>query len=308
MINAHNAKLVRVITRALGGSVSTQMPLTARKRKDNRFEVVVECIAGSYLGTSRQPYSLDILAFDISAGANPHSESNNFTQRRSEAFDAVGGWPSKVATFTVTLNDIAAVQGHLLRYYAILTSANRIVSFVESPLFLLYRDDLEFGAVPPAEVQPALLNNSREQTYADDARIVKLYTSQTSEIVEDNRPNAGPPRGTSFDLIVQLEAGNVIGQGGGDYTLNFTAINENTGAPEPPLVPVGNPFSERFLAPDWQARGAEFVRTGTGQPIGILRFTIPVGNLTGRFHYNLEFVSANFQVTNLGESNSFILV
>ena len=114
MTNALNAKLVRITTRALGGSVSTQMPLIAGK--DNRFDVVVEGIAGSLLSASGQPYSLEIAAFDISAGTNPHSESNNFTQRRSEAFDAVDGWPGKVATFTVTLNDIAAVQGHLVRY------------------------------------------------------------------------------------------------------------------------------------------------------------------------------------------------
>lgn len=308
MTNAQNAKLVRVTTRALGGGVSTQIPLTSRKRTESRFEVVVEGIAGSYLGTSSQPYTLDILAFDISTGANPHSESNNFTQRRSEAFDAVDGWPSKVATFTVTLNDIAAVQGHLLRYYAILTSANCIVSFVESPLFLLYRHDLELGAGPPTKVQSAVLNNLPEQMNANNARIAKFYTSQTSGLAEDNSPNAGPPRATSFDLIVQLEAGNVIGQSGGDYILNFTAINENTGAPVPALVPAGSPFVEKFLPPDWQARRVDFVRTGAGQPAGILRFNIPVGNLTGRFRYNLEFVTSDFQVTDLWESNSFILV
>jgi hypothetical protein len=63
MTNGQNAKLVRIATRALGGSVSNQMPLTAGK--NNRFEVVVEGIAGSLLSTSGQPYSLDIAAFDI---------------------------------------------------------------------------------------------------------------------------------------------------------------------------------------------------------------------------------------------------
>jgi hypothetical protein len=305
MINAQNAKLTRITTRALGGRVSTQMPLTAGT--DNRFEVVVEGIAGSVLSGSGQPYSLDIVAFDISAGTTPHSKSNNFTQRRQEAFDVADGWPSKVATFTVTINDIAAVQGHLLRYYAILTSANHIVSFVESPLFVLYRHDLRFGARSPINEQSALLYNLREQINVNDARIAYLYTSQTSGLVEDKSPNAGPLRTASFDLIVRLEAGSVIGQGGGDYILNFTAINENTGTPEPRLVPAGNPFMERFRAPDWQACDAGFVRTGAGQPVGILRFNIPVVSLTGRFHYNLEFISSGFQFTELGESNSFIL-
>jgi hypothetical protein len=290
----------------LGGSVSDEMPL--RAGKNNQFEVVVEGIAGILLGTSGQPYSLEIGAFDISAGTSPHSESNIFTQRRLEAFDAANGWPNKVATFTVTLNDIAAVQGHLLRYYAILTSANHIVSFIESSLFLLYRHDLKVGAGSPTEVQSALLSNLPEQMNANDARIANLYTAQTGGLVKDNSPNIGSPRATSFDLIVQLEAGNVIGQGGGNYTLNFTAINDNTATPEPTLVPAGNPFNEQFLAPHWQASGVDFVRTGPSQPVGILRFNIPVGNLTGRFHYNLEFVGSSFQFTDLWESNSFILV
>jgi hypothetical protein len=146
---------------------------------------------------------------------------------------------------------------------------------------------------------------------ANDARIATLYTAQTGGLVEDNSPNAASPAAASFDLIVQLEAGNVIGQGGGNYTLNFTAINDNTAAPVPTLVPTGNPFSEQFLAgagQPWQASGTDFVRTGTGQPTGILRFNIPVGNNTGRFHYNLEFFNAGFQVTELGQTNSFILV
>jgi hypothetical protein len=147
MTNAQNAKLVRVTTRSLGGSVPDQMPLTSGR--ENQFDVVVEGIAGNLLSTSGQPYSLEIVAFDVSAGANPHSEGNNFTQERLEEFDAVYGWPSKVATFTVTLNDIAAVQSHLLRYYAILTSVNQIVSFVESPLFLLYRHDLKVDRSEP---------------------------------------------------------------------------------------------------------------------------------------------------------------
>ena len=187
MTNAQDAKLVRITTRALGGSVSNQIPLTAGK--DSRFEVVVEGIAGILLSASGQPYSLDIVAFDISAGTNPHNENNNFTQRKSEAFDAVNGWPNKVAIFTVTLNDIAAVQGHLLQYYAILTSANQIVSFVESPLLLLYRHDLKASPASETEVRSALLNNLPEQQNANEARIANLYTSQTDGLVEGNSAN-----------------------------------------------------------------------------------------------------------------------
>jgi hypothetical protein len=155
MTNAHNAQLVRITTRSLGGSVPNQAPLTGED--SHEFNVVVEGKAGSLLSTTGQPYSLEIVALDISAGNNPHSESNNFTQKRSEQFDAVDGWPSKVAIFTITLNDLRAIQGHLLRYYAILTSANQIVSFVESPLFLLYRHGLTLDADTPAKTQSPLL-------------------------------------------------------------------------------------------------------------------------------------------------------
>jgi hypothetical protein len=147
MINAHNAKLVRITTRAMDGGVSNDLPLATGG--GNQFRVVVEGTAGRLLSTTGQPYSLEIVASDVTTGANPHSEWNNFTQKRLEQFDGVDGWPHKVATFVVTLNDIAAVQGHLFRYYAILTSANQTASFVESPLFLLYRPGLATDPGPP---------------------------------------------------------------------------------------------------------------------------------------------------------------
>jgi hypothetical protein len=135
MTNANNAKLLRITTRALGGVVPNEIPLASGK--GNQFSVVVEGTAGRVLGASGQPYMLEIVALDITAGANPHSEANRFTQRRLERFDAAHGWPDKVSLFTITLNNRAAVEGHLLRYYATLISANQIISFVESPLFLL---------------------------------------------------------------------------------------------------------------------------------------------------------------------------
>jgi hypothetical protein len=135
MPNANTAKLVRITTRALGGSIFSDTPLSALSYQ---FDVVVEGRSGRVLGVSGQPYRLRISALDLITGANPHSEANNFSQERMERFDALHGWPDKQATFTVTLRNLRAVQGHLFRYYAILTSANEIVSFVESPVFLLH--------------------------------------------------------------------------------------------------------------------------------------------------------------------------
>jgi len=135
MPNANTAMLVRITTRALGGGIPSVTPLNDTS---DRFDVVVEAKSGLVLGASSQPYGLRISALDLTTGANPHSVANNFSQHRTERFDAAHGWPDKVVTFTISLNDPMAVQGHLFRYYAILLSPNQIVSFVESPLFLLY--------------------------------------------------------------------------------------------------------------------------------------------------------------------------
>jgi hypothetical protein len=135
MPNANTAKLVRVTTRAVGGAIFSDTPLSGLS---NRFDVVVEGRSGQVLGASGQPYGLRISALDLTTGANPHSAANNFSQQIIEGFDAAHGWPDKVAIFTVTLKDLMAIQGRVFRYYAILTSANQNSSFVESPLFLLH--------------------------------------------------------------------------------------------------------------------------------------------------------------------------
>jgi len=134
MPNANTAKLVQVTTRAFGGRIFSDTPLSVLSRQ---FDVVVEGKSGQVLGGSGQPYRLRISALDLITGTNPHSAANAFSQERIERFDADHGWPDKQATFTIRVNDPMAVQGHLFRYYAILASANEIVSFVESPIFLL---------------------------------------------------------------------------------------------------------------------------------------------------------------------------
>jgi hypothetical protein len=143
---------------------------------------------------------------------------------------------------------------------------------------------------------------------ANDARISRVFTAQAGSVVEDNSPNAGPPKVNQYELVVQLEAGEVIGQSGGNYRVNVTAINDNTAAPEAGLVPAGNPFNEQFdgedpnnTATNWQRNGSDYART--------IRATINIpAGLTGRFHYNLEFTNNGFQVVDLGQSNAFILV
>lgn len=144
----------------------------------------------------------------------------------------------------------------------------------------------------------------------NDARIVRLFTAQLGGVVEDNTPNASSPPATRFDLILQAEAGAILGNSGANYTLTFTAINDDTVTPEAALNPTGNPSSEEWNARDgWKRSGNDFVKTGAGEADGIMRYRITIpGGLSGAFHYNARVVSDNLQVTSFAQSNPFILV
>jgi hypothetical protein len=144
----------------------------------------------------------------------------------------------------------------------------------------------------------------------NDARIIRLYTAQAGGLVEDNTPNANSPTPNQLDLILQAEAGNVLGSSGANYTLTLTAINDDKAAPQANLNPRGSPFKEQWnLGDGWKRSGNDFVKTGAGEPDGIIRYEISIPNgLTGAFHYNVRLISDNFQVTSFAQSNPFILV
>jgi hypothetical protein len=136
MANPNDVDLIRIFTQRNANGVEDLTPITPG---GNTFFVTVEGEAGAVLGQSSQPYTLRISALDLDDGANPNSAQNNFTQLEggNPAFDAAHGWPNKRVTFTVTLNDVAAVNGRTLVYRARLLSQNQIVSIVESKDFIL---------------------------------------------------------------------------------------------------------------------------------------------------------------------------
>jgi hypothetical protein len=136
MANPNDVELIRVFTQRDANGVEDLTPITPGL---NVFYVTVEGEAGAVLGQSGQPYTLRISALDLDDGVNPNSAQNNFTQNEggNPAFDAANGWPNKRVTFTVTLNDVAAVNGHTLQYRARLLSQNQIVSVVQSKDFVL---------------------------------------------------------------------------------------------------------------------------------------------------------------------------
>ena len=145
---------------------------------------------------------------------------------------------------------------------------------------------------------------------ANDARIVRLFTTQVDGTVEDNTPNANSTVPDQFDLILQAEVGAVLGNSGANYTLTFTAINDDRVAPQVALDPPGNPFKEEWnLGCGWIRSGNDFVKTGAREADGIMRYRIVIpSGLTGAFHYNVRLVSENYQVISFAQSNPFLLV
>ena len=72
-----------------------------------------------------------------------------------------------------------------------------------------------------------------------DARIVRLFTARSGGLVEDDTPNASSPRATQFDLILQAEAGGILGDSGANYTLTIIAVDDDAVRPEARLEPTG---------------------------------------------------------------------
>ena len=145
---------------------------------------------------------------------------------------------------------------------------------------------------------------------ANDARIVRVFTAQVDGTVEDNTPNANASVPDQFDLILQAEVGGVLGNSAANYTLTFSAINDDMVTRQVSLNPPGNPFKEEWnLAGGWIRSGNDFVKTGPGEADGIMRYRIAIPpGLSGAFHYNVRLVSENFQVTSFAQSNPFLLV
>jgi hypothetical protein len=145
---------------------------------------------------------------------------------------------------------------------------------------------------------------------ANDARIVRLFTAQVDGTVEDNTPNARARVPDQLDLILQAEAGAVLGDSGANYTLTFAAINDDMVTRQVSLNPPGNPFKEEWnAAHGWVRSGNDFVKTGQGEADGIVRYRIAIPpGLTGAFHYHVRMVSENCQVVSFAQSNPFLLV
>src|SRR5918996_3959399 len=100
----------------------------------------------------------------------------------------------------------------------------------------------------------------------NDARLARLFPAADGGSVEDDTPTAtGTTPVNKFDLILQAEAGNAVGSGGGQYTLNIVAVDVTAGNVEPALLPAAPTFptTEQFQAgaPNtWNPAGSDFVK------------------------------------------------
>ncbi|MDF5756967.1 hypothetical protein [Spongiactinospora sp. TRM90649] len=137
-----------------------------------------------------------------------------------------------------------------------------------------------------------------------NARIARIYTTQKGGRVADTTPNApdvaGEMPGTSFDLVVEIEAGPET-MTKAPYTLAVSAIDDSTGGGASTLEPDIPPQS--FSTPPFRCVGPDFVL--------VQNFNIPVPATGVRghlFHYTAVLHNANFQIVSMQSSERFLLV
>jgi hypothetical protein len=143
---------------------------------------------------------------------------------------------------------------------------------------------------------------------ANDARITRLFVTQTNGVVQDDSPNApatgvGSPAG-NFDLHLQMEAGSSVA---GGYQLIITAYDVTTGdnnaALDPPAGPLNGPAN--FAVAPWVVSLGDriFDQKAT--------ITVPTGAAAVPnhvFYYTAALRSDNFQIVSFMQSDFFILV
>ena len=145
---------------------------------------------------------------------------------------------------------------------------------------------------------------------ANDARLVRLFTAETSSKVPDDTPNAslGAPQ-ASFDLVLEGEAGNNVGGTGAPYTLTITCFDFSTGnlavAEMSPTIPAQT-FDGNGAAALWRKSGTNFLTQQV--------FRIPnAGNLPATvkghlFIYTASLVTQDFNIVSTAQSNIFLVV
>jgi hypothetical protein len=141
---------------------------------------------------------------------------------------------------------------------------------------------------------------------ANDAQLIEVLTAQHGSTVQDNTPNAPAPgqaAAASYDVVIEGNAGNVIGNSGGPYKLTVTAMDLTAMTPAAALNPAIGPQS--FSAPTWNKNGPDDFDTQQSFTINV-----PAGNpFAGHvLQYVATLVSVNDQVVSILKSELFTLV
>jgi len=140
-VNAHDATLTALSTAHTGSMVTDAAPNAPAA---GTFDLVLNAIAGSALGSSGAPYTLTISAIDLTAVTQGWP-----TQTLHEAFDAANGWTLSgtgpdyqcIRTIAVPVpggGPGGPLAGHTLQCVASLVSQDaQIVSIIHSNPFVL---------------------------------------------------------------------------------------------------------------------------------------------------------------------------
>jgi hypothetical protein len=140
-MNANDATLTALATAPSGSMVGDNAP---NAPANSSFDLVLEAVAGSALGSSGAPYTLTISAIDLTSVSQGWP-----TQTLHQAFDAANGWqlsgagPDYQCTQTVAVavpsgGPGGPLAGHTLQCVASLISQGAlIVSIIHSNPFVL---------------------------------------------------------------------------------------------------------------------------------------------------------------------------
>jgi hypothetical protein len=140
-VNANDATLTELATAQSGSMVADNVP---NAPASGNFDLVLEAVAGSALGSSGTPYTLTISAIDLTAVSQPWPPHT-----LHQAFDAADGWQLSgtgpdyqcTQTFPIAIpgdGPHGPLAGHTLQFVASLVSEGaQIASIIQSNAFVL---------------------------------------------------------------------------------------------------------------------------------------------------------------------------
>jgi len=141
---------------------------------------------------------------------------------------------------------------------------------------------------------------------ANDAQLIEVLTAQHGSTIQDNAPNAPAPgqaAAATFDVVIEGNAGNVIGNSAAPYTLTVTATDlsaTTTAANLNPVIPA-----QSFSVPLWNKNGPDDYDTQQSFTVNVPNPNPYAGHV---LQYVASLVSVNGQVVSILQSEPFTLV